>query len=209
MHNTGNLTKQNTINRHDLNVVRRPSPRREHVVRRAFTLIEVLIVLVIVLAIGSIVAVNLMPKKEEAIEKTVQIQLQQIENALDLFNVDIGRYPTQDEGLDVLWDKTKLADESLQSKHAGNYFAKGQKNLKDAWGNPFNYEVLDSSEVDAGGLPYKIWSNGPDGQSGTPDDIYPRKQDNTDQNGMDTSGTSGAMPPPPSGGSGSTGSSGH
>jgi len=147
------------------------TPRRR---RTGFTLIEVLIVLVIVLAIGGIVAVNLIPVRDKALENTERIQLQTIADALEQFNLTIGRYPTEDEGLAALWDKTKIEDENLQKQHIGNFFAQGRKNLKDRWGAEYGYRPLDAAmeETDeSDGRKYELWSNGPDGEEGTADDI--------------------------------------
>lgn len=141
--------------------------------RTGFTLIEVLIVLVIVLAIGGIVAVNLMPRRDQALKDTERVQLRMIEAALEQFYLDMGRYPTEEESIASLWDKTKIEDENLQTKHMGNYFAQGKKNLKDQWGNEYGYRPLDS-EAEGGesdGRKYELWSNGPDGEEGTEDDI--------------------------------------
>jgi len=169
----------------------RPLPRP---IRRAvagFTLIEVLIVLVIVLAIGAVVAVNLIPVRDKALNNTELVQLRSIEQALDQFNLDIGRYPTEDEGLAALWDKTKIEDENLQKKHIGNYFAKGKKDLKDRWGNAYGYRPVDASSSDSAGtdesegVKYELWSNGADGEEGTADDI---KLEETSSDSSDTSG---------------------
>lgn len=141
--------------------------------RTGFTLIEVLIVLVIVLAIGGIVAVNLMPRRDQALKDTERVQLRMIEAALEQFYLDMGRYPTEEESIASLWDKTKIEDENLQARHMGNYFAQGKKNLKDQWGNEYGYRPLDS-EAEGGesdGRQYELWSNGPDGEEGTDDDI--------------------------------------
>ncbi len=148
--------------------------RRTRTRRTGFTLIEVLIVLVIVLAIGGIVAVNLMPRRDQALKDTERVQLRMIEAALEQFYLDMGRYPTEEEGIAVLWDKTKIEDETLQGKHMGNYFAQGKKNLKDQWGNEYGYRPLDAEAEgtdESDGRKYELWSNGPDGEEGTDDDI--------------------------------------
>ncbi len=169
------------------------SPSR-HARRRAaagFTLIEVLIVLVIVLAIGAIVAVNLMPRRDKALEDTERVQLRMIESALEQFYLDMGRYPTEDEGIAVLWDKTKLEDETEQSKHMGNYFAQGKKNLKDRWGHEYGYRPVDSETSGTGeatdGRKYELWSNGKDGEEGTADDI--KLDETTDETESGTGGS--------------------
>jgi general secretion pathway protein G len=164
----------------------RRSPRRA---APGFTLIEVLIVLVIVLAIGAIVAVNLMPRRDQALEDTERVQLRMIESALEQFYLDMGRYPTEEEGIAVLWDKTKLEDEALQDKHMGNYFAQGKKNLKDRWGNEYGYRPidpeLDGTGEESDGRKYELWSNGKDGEEGTADDI---KLDESEDDESDTGG---------------------
>ncbi|MBL1216347.1 MAG: type II secretion system protein GspG [Planctomycetes bacterium] len=155
--------------------------------RRAagFTLIEVLIVLAIVLALGGVVAYNLMPRREEGIEKTVRIQLQMLEGALDQFQLDFGRYPTDEEGIAVLWDKTLLENEDEEAKHMGNYLR--EKNIKDHWGNEFGYRF--PSETDE--TTYDLWSNGKDGEEGTEDDITLRESSEEDGYDMGTIGDGG------------------
>jgi len=75
---------------------------RRSATRRAFTLIEVLIVIAIVLAIGGLVAVNLIPKKDQADKDLTLVQMDQIANALKLFKLDNGFYPSTAEGINAL-----------------------------------------------------------------------------------------------------------
>lgn len=170
----------------------RPLPRHTRRAAAGFTLIEVLIVLVIVLAIGGLVAVNLIPVRDKALNNNELVQLRLIEQALDHFNLDMGRYPTEDEGLAALWDKTKIEDETLQKQHIGNYFAKGKKDLKDRWGNPYGYRPVDASSSDGSGTDesdgrkYELWSNGEDGEEGTADDI--KLDQDTSSDSSDSSG---------------------
>jgi len=136
---------------------------------RGFTLIEVLIVLVIVLAIGGIVAVNLMPKREQAIGDVVRVQLDALDQAMEQFYLDYERYPSTEEGISVLWDKTQLEDEDDQDKHPGNYLKK--KNLKDYWGSDYGYRGPEDAEEEGY---YELWSNGKDTEEETEDDIRAR-----------------------------------
>ena len=85
-----------------------PSNRAAH---RGLTLIEVMIVIAILLAIGGLVVVNLLPRQGEANIKLVKVQIDQISNALDMFKLDMNRYPTEDEGLRALWSKDAIEDE--------------------------------------------------------------------------------------------------
>lgn len=149
---------------------------------RGFTLIEVLIVLAIVLAIGGVVAVNLMPRRDEGIEKTVRVQLLTLRDALEQFQFDYGRFPSEEEGLSVLWDKTLLESEADEAKHPGNYLK--EKNVKDYWGNPFEYRF--PGEVDEN--MYDLWSNGKDGEEGTEDDIKLKEDSEEDDYDVDLGG---------------------
>lgn len=67
-----------------------------------FTLIELLVVLVILGLLGGIVGVNVINKGNEAKPKAAKEQINNFISALELFYVDMGRYPTTEEGLAAL-----------------------------------------------------------------------------------------------------------
>lgn len=133
--------------------------------RRAFSLLELLIAIAIVLAIGGLVLVNLMPTKEKADIDLVRVQINEFSNAMKRFNIDVGRYPTDDEGLAALWSKDALEDEADQARYHGPYLEVPAPN--DSWGNPWVYTAESESMP---GM-YEILSLGPDGEEGTDDDI--------------------------------------
>ena len=70
-----------------------------------FTLIELMIVLFILGLLAALVAPRLMGRVGKAKIKTAQTQIQMLATALDLFHLDVGRYPTEEEGLKVLYSK--------------------------------------------------------------------------------------------------------
>lgn len=164
-----------------------------NVSRRGFTLIEVMIVIVIVLALGGLVAYNLMGKKEEADDKLVNIQMNTIGQALRDFRFDHNRFPTDEEGLAVLWNKDATSDEDVLKKW--------KKLLdkpvpEDKYGNQWGYrQKSEHSEEDT----YDLWSYGRDKQEGTDDDIVSWEKD-ADASGGSTPNGGGS-----SGGSGGTG----
>ncbi len=138
---------------------------------RGFTLVEVLIVLAIIVSLGGLVAYNLLPQRDRANNNIMQAQLDIVEDALEQFYVDLDRYPTEDEGIAVLWDETLLEDEADQEKWTGPYLKEPIEN--DYWGNPWNYRF--PGELDE--TMYQFWSNGKDGEEGTEDDIKSWRDD--------------------------------
>ncbi len=156
--------------------------------RRGFTLIEVLIVIVIILAIAGLVAVNLFGSKESADKSIAEIDLKGLRNALQQFRLDFNRYPTDEEGLAVLWNKSTLTTEADQTKWH-QYIIEAKPN--DAWGKPWGYKQ--KGEKAPEGM-FDLWSTGPDMEEGTADDINVWK---TVDDGSGTSGSSSSAPPPP------------
>src|SRR5215207_7111841 len=69
---------------------------------RGMTLIEILVVLVLLGIVMGIVAGNFIGQGEEAKRKAAQIEISQIVNTLDLYKLEVGRYPTSQEGLQAL-----------------------------------------------------------------------------------------------------------
>ncbi|MEM7755610.1 MAG: type II secretion system major pseudopilin GspG [Planctomycetota bacterium] len=133
--------------------------------RRAFTLIEVLIVLGIVLALSAIIGVAVFGASDEADVKLAETDLNNIEKSMQFFRLDFGRYPTEDEGIAVLWNRELLETDDEADE------AKWKSYLEDPiptdrWGNEWGYR--EGSEY---GQDYDLWSNGPDGEEDTEDDI--------------------------------------
>jgi len=130
-----------------------------------FTMLEVLLVIAILVILVSLILPDLIGRRETALVGAAKIQLKTIEDALEFFKTDIGRYPTTDEGLEALRDKSQLQDDELAKKWLKPYLKKGE--LKDPWGNEYNYVCPGQKNEDG----FDLWSNGPDGQEGTDDDI--------------------------------------
>jgi general secretion pathway protein G len=90
-----------------------------------FTLVELMIVLFILGLLTALVAPRLMGRVGKAKQKTAQTQIHMLATALDLFYLDLGRYPTQEEGLKALSHKP----DNL-SNWGGPYFLRG---LQRSW----------------------------------------------------------------------------
>ncbi len=141
----------------------------------AFTLIEILLVIVILLMLAGALVVFVLPQQKGAEKNTTRIMLQQVANALDTYRMNIGHYPSEQEGgLDALVKKPTFETESMGEKWLGPYLKPGTT-LEDPWGHKVHYELNDTTAAadteKTGGLPYKLFSLGPDGQPDTEDDI--------------------------------------
>ncbi|MSU60837.1 MAG: type II secretion system protein GspG [Pedosphaera sp.] len=138
-----------------------------------FTLIEILLVIVIILLLAGALVVFVLPQQQGAEKNTTKLMLNQVGTALDTYRLNLGHYPTEQEGgLDALLKKPTFENEKLGEKWSGPYIKPGTQ-LDDPWGHKIRYEVADRTTdgEQKGGLPYKLFSVGPDGQPDTDDDI--------------------------------------
>ena len=117
-----------------------------------FTLIELMIVLFILGLLAALVAPRLMGRVGKAKQKAAQAQIQMLSTALDLFHLDVGRYPSTEEGLKALVQRP----ENLP-QWSGPYLNKGVP--KDPWGRHYLYKfpgehgTYDLSTLGADGAP--------------------------------------------------------
>lgn len=139
---------------------------RRTYVRPGFTLIEVLIVIAILLAIGGLVVVNLLPAKDKADIDLQRVQFDQIGGAMDQFKLDMKRYPSEEEGLAALWSKGAITNEDDAANWRGPYLKEAVS--KDKWNHDLIYHYPGTLR---GEQYYDLISVGPDGQEGTADDI--------------------------------------
>ena len=136
--------------------------------RNGMTLIEVLIVIAILLAVGGLVMMNIMPAKEGADIDTQRIQMQSIASALDMYKLHMKQWPSEEEGLNALVSKDAIQDEAKAANWRGPYIDAAA--LRDKWNNPLVYRYpgeLRGEEY------YDLISYGPNGQDdgGQGDDI--------------------------------------
>ncbi|HIC44746.1 MAG TPA: type II secretion system protein GspG [Sulfurimonas sp.] len=97
---------------------------------------ELMIVIVILGLLASFVMPNILGQSEKAKKKLVCTQMESIKNALRMFKVDNGTYPSTEEGLEAL---SKNPSEDKYKNYAdGSYFTDGLL-PRDSWGNDFIY----------------------------------------------------------------------
>ncbi len=143
----------------------RNGTHRRRVARRGFTLVEVMIVIAIILALASLIGIAVFNRFGEAQENITKIQMKTVEDALESFRLDFNRYPTDEEGLNVLWSSTNLENPEDEDKWSP-YLESPSPN--DQWDNPWGYRQISEYGDET---KYDLWSYGPDGEEGTDDDI--------------------------------------
>ena len=131
-----------------------------------FTLIELLLVVVIIGILAAIVVPRLVGRSDEARITAAKGDLSSITKVLGAYEVDNGKYPTTAQTLNSLLVKPSAAPEPKNWK--GPYLQNVTEIPKDPWGNDYQY-LCPGSKFPAG---FDLFSYGPDGQSGTEDDIY-------------------------------------
>jgi general secretion pathway protein G len=100
-----------------------------------FTLLELLVVLAILGLLAAIVAPQALKYLGSSRSQTAKVQIQNISAALDLYRVDLGRLPTQEEGL-----KSLMTAPASAVGWNGPYLQKAA-GLNDPWGEPYVYKV--------------------------------------------------------------------
>src|SRR5262245_52876065 len=110
--------------------------RRRHAGRAGeagFTLVELLVVMVILVLLAGLVAPRVMGYLSSSRTKTAKVQIESLSTSLELFKLDVGRYPSEREGLDAL-----IARPGTTANWNGPYLQKN-KVPADPWGQPYHY----------------------------------------------------------------------
>jgi general secretion pathway protein G len=139
--------------------------------RRAFTLMEVLLVLAILVILGSLVGVGYLRIQQNANKEAAKAQIMMLEEAVQHYALAVGTLPSDEQGLNAL--RFAPAELKNPAKWSGPYLEK--EIPADPWGGAYQYQVVSQGNVDPTMPSFRIWSNGPDGQNGTEDDIDPTR----------------------------------
>ena len=145
------------ISRYDFAMINAFDLRLHRATRRAtfttgFTLVELLVVLAILALLAGIVGPKVLGQLGGAKSKTAAVQISDLEKTLELFKLDVGRYPTAEEGLEALVKKPANA-----TAWSGPYLKGGVP--ADPWSHPYVYKPGPGGTVE-------ITSLGADGTAG-------------------------------------------
>lgn len=122
--------------------------------QRGFTLLELVIVLIILGTIMAVLAPRIFSNTGKANQQLAKVKMEQLSGQLEILRLEVGRYPTSQEGLRALIEKPAGMD-----KWGGPY-VKDPSVLKDPWGNDFRYVSPGASK------PFELSSLGADGREG-------------------------------------------
>lgn len=129
---------------------------------KGFTLVELLVVLVILGLIAAFAVPQVIKYLGSAKTDSATIQIQRLSGILDLYNLEVGRYPTTEEGLQALIEQPVGAE-----RWNGPYIKKGDS-LIDPWGQPYEYRSPgEHGEFDL----FTLGRNGSEGGDGEDEDI--------------------------------------
>lgn len=119
-----------------------------------YTLVELLVVLAILGLLVAIAAPRLISYFGTAKVDTAKVQIERLGGVLDLYHIEVGRYPTDQEGL------TALVDRPTQVAVWNGPYLKNRDSLTDPWGRPYLYRSPGQHGE------YDLYSLGADGKEG-------------------------------------------
>jgi general secretion pathway protein G len=138
---------------------KRPRRRRGD---EGFTLLEMLVVLAIMGLLAAIIAPQVLKYLGTSRSQTAKVQIQNVDAALQLFRLDVGRFPTQEEGLGAL-----VTAPSTAPGWNGPYLQKSAA-LNDPWATPYVYKIPGKhGEIDV----YSLGSDKAEGGTGEAADV--------------------------------------
>lgn len=140
---------------HDINPESASAANQQRHLRNGFTLLEMLVVLVIIGLIAGLVGPQLLGRVDTSKVTAAETQVRMLKGALDTMRLDIGRFPTKEEGLGLLTAPPK--DEKINRRWRGPYLTDAIP--LDPWGTPYQYSPQSAITV-------VLFSYGADGQEG-------------------------------------------
>lgn len=136
------------------------APVRDWSSQAGYTLLELLVVLAILGLLVGLVAPAALRQLGSAKEKVAHQSIERLATVLDIYHVDVGAYPTTEQGLQALITRPAGV------KRWNGPYVKGETVPEDPWGHPFLYRYPSERQ----GHDYDLYSLGPTGQPGATGD---------------------------------------
>jgi general secretion pathway protein G len=121
----------------------------------AFTLIEIMVVVIILGILAATIIPQFMGTTHDAKVGAAKAHIAELENAVERFNVNMDRYPTTEEGLKVLVEAPSAEDKKWRGPYINEL-------RNDPWGNAYQYVCPGTHHPTR----FDLWSRGADGQDG-------------------------------------------
>jgi general secretion pathway protein G len=134
-------------------------PRR----KRGFTLLEMVAVVAIIGILMTLVGTQIAAQLDRTYVQASKAKISQVSQALEMYRLDNGRYPTTEQGLQALVSKPTTNPEPRRYLPGG--YVKGRQFLMDAWGLDFHYASPGTHNTRG----FDVWSLGSDGNAGGAD----------------------------------------
>lgn len=125
---------------------------RRQLIARAFTLIELLVVIVILAILATVVIQKVTHKVDDARKAKAIADIKSMSDALEVYKLDIGHYPSTEVGLQALVQNVEQSDKWTKSYLSSNV-------PMDPWGKPYKYTCPGES-----GRDFDISTTSPDGE---------------------------------------------
>jgi len=131
--------------------------------KRGFTLLEMVAVVAIIGILMTLVGTQIAAQMDRTYVQASKAKISQVSQALEMYRLDNGRYPTTEQGLDALVTKPTANPEPRRYLPGG--YVKGRDYLMDAWGTAFQYTSPGTHNTRG----FDVWSLGADGVAGGTD----------------------------------------
>lgn len=141
-----------------------PGPRPGRRRSAGYSLLEILVAIAIIASLTALIAPRLLGQVDRSNSVTAKAQIKQLKSSLEVMQMDIRRFPTEEEGLQLLVERLGAGE-----AWRGPYIS--DRVPMDPWGNPFHY-AAPTEETNGYPVVYSLGADNQPGGTGADEDIY-------------------------------------
>ena len=134
--------------------------QRQHRRQAGFTLVEIMAVVLIIALLGTLVGAAVVGQIDKARTTTAKTQIKQLEAALEFYQMDNGRYPSTDQGLEALVQEPSIEPLAIDYRPEG--YLRGGAVPSDPWKGDYHYQSPGTNNPHS----FDLWTLGKDAQAG-------------------------------------------